>query len=377
VRVAALGDAHLGRSYLPFTTPEGVNQRERDFEQSFEAAVDLALAQQPDAMVWLGDIFDHPRPTYRSFRIAQRMLVKIREHGIPTVVISGNHDTPRLPGTGSPYTVLTDTFGDSDVHFACRMAYERFELPGLVVHAVPQMLTVEATLDALETAAKSRDADRTNLLLTHPRITQVEPRYADINEIEVDAGMLQSDLVLLGHYHFHTQVGRGIWYAGSTDTFTFADDPDKPKGIVVLDTDTGECSHVPLTGQRPLVTLDTVEALGLSPAEVQDLVLQRANTVPEGAVARLYLDGVDPEAYRLLDLQAVRDAAGAALHLKIEPTFAGVLAQADLPELESMPARWDAYLESPGTDLTGYDRDRIRTLGHEYLAAAVEGADER
>jgi DNA repair exonuclease SbcCD nuclease subunit len=376
MRVAALGDAHLGRSYLPYTI-DGVNQRERDFEVSFEAAVDLALAQQPDVLVWLGDIFDHPRPTYRSFRIAQRMLVKIRDHGIPTVVISGNHDTPRLPGTGSPYTVLTDTFANSDVHFACRMAYERIELPGLVVHAVPQMLTVSDTLEALEEAARSRDADRTNLLLTHPRITQVEPRYADINEIEVDAGMLQSDFVLLGHYHFHTQVGRGIWYAGSTDTFTFADDPDKPKGIVVLDTDTGECTHVPLAGQRPLVTLDTVQALGLSPTEVQDLVLQRAAAVPEGAVARLFLDGVDPEAYRLLDLQAVRDAAGAALHLKIEPTFVGVLAQADLPELESMPARWDAYLDSPGTDLTGYDRDRIRTLGHDYLASAVEGADEK
>jgi DNA repair exonuclease SbcCD nuclease subunit len=376
MKIAALGDAHLGRSYLPFTTPEGVNQRERDFEVSFEAAVDLALAQEPDLIVWLGDVFDHPRPTYRSFRLAQRMLVKTREHGIPMVVITGNHDTPRLPGTGSPYSALADTFAGS-VHFAHRLQYERFELPGLVVHAVPQMLTVEATLDALEEAARSRDADRTNLLLTHPRITQVEPRYADINEIEVDAGMLQSDLVLLGHYHFHTQVGRGIWYAGSTDTFTFADDPDKAKGIVVLDTDTGECTHVPLTGQRPLVTLDTVQALGLSPAEVQDLVLQRAATVPEGAVARLYLDGVDPEAYRLLDLQAVRDAASAALHLKIEPSFVGVLAQADLPELESMPARWDAYLDSPGTDLTGYDRDRIRTLGHDYLSAAVEGADEK
>ena len=376
MRVAALGDAHLGRSYLPFTTPEGLNQREHDFEVSFEAAVDLALAQEPDVIVWLGDIFDHPRPTYHSFRIVQRMLAKIREHGVPTVVISGNHDTPRLPGTGSPYTALADTFGGS-VHFATRMRYERFEFSGLVVHAVPQMLTVQDTLAALEEAARSRDADRTNLLLTHPRVTQVEPRYADINEIEIDAGMLQSDLVLLGHYHFHTQVGRGIWYAGSTDTFTFADDPDKPKGIVVLDTETGECTHVPLTAQRPLVTLDTVQALGLSPAEVQDLVLQRAAAVPEGAVARLYLDGVDPEAYRLLDLQAVRDAAGAALHLKIEPSFVGVLAQADLPELESMPARWDAYLDSPGTDLTGYDRDRIRTLGHEYLSAAVEGADEK
>jgi DNA repair exonuclease SbcCD nuclease subunit len=376
MKVAALGDAHLGRSYLPFTTPKGINQREHDFEVSFEAAVDLALAQQPDVVVWLGDIFDHPRPTYHSFRLVQRMLVKIREHGIPTVVITGNHDTPRLPGTGSPYSALADTFG-GDVHFAHRLQYERFELPGLVVHAVPQMLTVNDTLDALEEAARSRDADRTNLLLTHPRITQVEPRYADINEIEVDAGMLQSDLVLLGHYHFHTQVSRGIWYAGSTDTFTFADDPDKAKGIVVLDTDTGECTHVPLTGQRPLVTLETVHALGLSPAEVSDLVMERAATVPEGAVARLYLDGVDPEAYRLLDLQAVRDAAAAGLHLKIEPTFAGVLAQADLPELDSMPARWDAYLDSPGTDLTGYDRDRIRSMGHDYLAAAVEGADEK
>src|SRR5207247_1804014 len=143
--------------------------------------------------------------------LAQRMLVRIRDHGVPAVVISGNHDTPRLPGTGSPYSALADTFA-GDVHFAHRLAYERFELPGLVVHAVPQMLTVEATLDALAEADRSRSSDRTNLLLTHPRVTQVEPRYADINEIEVDAGMLRSDLVLLGHYHFHTQVGKGIWY---------------------------------------------------------------------------------------------------------------------------------------------------------------------
>src|SRR5205807_7520665 len=333
MKVAALGDAHLGRSYLPFTTPDGVNQRERDFEMSFEAAVELALAQQPDVIVWLGDVFDHPRPTYRSFVRAQRMLVKIRDHGIPAVVITGNHDTPRLPGTGSPYSALADTFAGS-VHFAHRLQYERFELPGLVVHAVPQMLTVEATLDALEAAARSRDADRTNLLLTHPRVTQVEPRYADINEIEVDAGMLQSDLVLLGHYHFHTKVGRGIWYAGSTDTFSFADDPDKPKGIVVLDTDTGECRHVPLAGQRPLVTLEAVFALGLSPAEVQEQVLQRAAEVRDGAVARLYLDGVDPEAYRLLDRQAVQEAAGRGLLLRIEPVVAASSSRGEaLPEL--------------------------------------------
>ena len=370
MRVAAIGDAHLGRSYYPFTTEAGVNQREYDFERSFEAAVDVALAQEPDLVIWLGDIFDHPRPTYRSFRVAQRALARIRDHGLPVVVISGNHDTPRLPGTGSPYSALADSF--PEMHFAHRLAYERFELPGLVVHAVPQMLSVEAALTALDEAAQQRSGTATNLLITHPRLTQLQPRHADINEIEVDAGRLQSDLVLLGHYHTYARVTDGMWYAGSTDTFSFADDPDRAKGIVVMDTDAGDCRHVPLTGLRPLVTLESVFALGLSPGELEERVLQRAASVPEGAVARLYLENVDPDVYRLLDLQAVREAAGAALLLKLEPQFLATAMHAELPTMTNLSGQWDGYLE--GQDLTGLDRDRVRHLGHEYIGAAIEAA---
>ena len=184
MRIAAIGDAHLGRSYLNVVSPEGVNQRERDFELSFEAAIDAALGQSPDLVVWLGDVFDHPRPTYRSYRVAQRGLTRIREHGIGCVVISGNHDTPRLPGTGSPYSALADTYGE--FHFAHRLSYERFELPGVVVHAVPQMMTVEATLDALAEAERSRSLDRTNLLLTHPRVTQVAHSFPTRRSSDLD-----------------------------------------------------------------------------------------------------------------------------------------------------------------------------------------------
>lgn len=374
MKVAAIGDAHLGRSYLPYTVEPGVNQREWDFERSFEAAVELALAEGPDLVVWLGDVFDHPAPHYRSFRVAQRALARIRDRGVPAVVISGNHDTPRLPGRGSPYSALADTF--PEVHFAHRYGYERFEIcagnDSIVVHAVPQTLSVEATLEALEQAAAARSADQTNLLLTHPRIKQVEPRHADINEIEIDLGALQSDLVLLGHYHFHAEVADHVWYAGSTDTFSFADDPDKQKGIVVLDTVDGSCRHVPLTGQRPLVTLEPVRALGLSPSDLADQVLARAATVPVGAVARLYLEGVDPEAFRLLDRQAVREAAGAALHLALEPQFQGVALQAELPQVETLGGQWDSWLAHQ--DLTGLDRARVRDLGHNYLERAIEAA---
>jgi DNA repair exonuclease SbcCD nuclease subunit len=370
MRVAAIGDAHLGRSYYPFTTDGGVNQREWDFERSFEAAVDLALGEHPDLICWLGDVFDHPRPTYRSYRVVQRALTKIRDHGIRVVVISGNHDTPRLPGTGSPYSTLADTF--PEMYFAHRLTYERFELPGLVVHAVPQMLTVEAALEGLDAAAAARSADRTNLLLTHPRLTQLQPRHADINEIEVDAGRLQSDLVLLGHYHSHAQVNDHMWYAGSTDSFQFSDEPEKPKGIVVLDTDTGVCRHVPVGGTRPLVTLEPVYAMGLSPSELSQRVMERAASAPARAVARLYLEGVDPQAYRMLDLQAVRDTARHALHLKLEPQFASMATTTDLPSVDTIGGQWDGYLENQ--ELLGLDRDRVRTLGHDYLRAAIEAA---
>lgn len=374
MKVAAIGDAHLGRSYLPYTVEPGVNQRERDFERSFEAAVELALAQGPDLIVWLGDIFDHPSPHYRSYKLAQRALAHIRDHGVETVVISGNHDTPRLPGRGSPYSALADAFPEA--HFAHRYAYERFEVKAggdvLVVHAVPQTLTLEATLDALAQASAQRSAEHTNLLLSHPRIKQVEPRHADINEIEVDLGTLSSDLVLLGHYHFHCEVAPRIWYAGSTDTFSFADDPDKPKGILLLDTVSGSCQHLALSGQRPLVTLEPVQASGLGPAELEEQVLARARTVPEGAVARLYLEDVDPEAFRLLDRQAVREAAGRALHLGLEPQFREVAVAAELPEVATLAGQWGSWLESQ--DLTGLSRERVKDLGLKYLEQAIEAA---
>ncbi|MGH9067393.1 MAG: hypothetical protein ACRD0J_07890, partial [Acidimicrobiales bacterium] len=160
------------------------------------------------------------------------------------------------------------------------------------------------------------------------------------------------------------------WYAGATDSFNFGDEPDRAKGIVTLDTDTGECRHLALPGQRPLVTLETVMALGMGPAELSDMVLERVAAVPEGAVARLYLEGVDPGAYRLLDGEAVREAHRAALVCKLEPQFVGVDSEVELPELDALPSRWARYVS--GQDLTGFDRGRVDEMGREYLARAVE-----
>ena len=66
-RLVALGDAHLGRSHLAHLRDEqGRNVREEDFLRSFSWAIEETIRQEPDGFLWLGDIFDHARPTYRS-----------------------------------------------------------------------------------------------------------------------------------------------------------------------------------------------------------------------------------------------------------------------------------------------------------------------
>lgn len=373
MRIAAFGDAHLGRSAYSAVTEEGANRREVDFEESFTAAVELCLAQSPDAVLWLGDVFDHPRPTYRSFLVVMRALARVRAHGIPLVAISGNHDTPRLPGTGNPYRVLAEAF--PEFRFAHRMDYERLSIGGTTFHLVPQTRTAEDARAGLLRADRERRADHVNLLVTHPLVTSVERRYPDINEIELDAADLRADLVLLGHYHVHLQVRPRVWYAGSTDTFSFADDPAEPKGVVVLDTEAGTCRHIPLTGQRPVVPLDPLPCWGLGPAEVTAQALARLEPLPAGAVTRLPLLGIAPEVYRLLDLQGIVGDCSALLHIRFEPQFEAVSAPVEeLPELDSMAQRWRAFVTTQ--PLEGIDAERLGATGADYIERAIDAAIE-
>jgi hypothetical protein len=52
--------------------------------------------------------------------------------------------------------------------------------------------------------------------------------------------------------------------------------------------------------------------------------------------------------------------------------FAETASAVQLPELATMPARWESFVD--GQDLTGYDREWIRRRGREELARAVEEA---
>jgi DNA repair protein SbcD/Mre11 len=371
-RVVALGDAHLGRSHLAhLRDEEGRNLREEDFLRSFDWAVDTTLELEPDGFLWLGDIFDHARPSYRVFTRVLVALRRLEQAGIPGVAISGNHDTPRLRGTGSPYAALEEVF--PNVTFCWRMEAVTVEVAGIRVHAVPQTLSVEDFRSELERSASELRADPPSVLLAHVALTSLPASKYDINEIEVREGAFDRrfDHVLLGHYHQFQKISRRTWYAGSTDSFWFSDRPNNkvgPKGLIVLDTATGEVDHHPNSGERPLLTF-AIDAGGMGPGELLDAATRAAAGSLRGAVVRLFLNEVDPAALRQVSPDDFLEAVPGALHVQVEPDFSSqALAVQAGPEIGRLEVEWDSYLERQ--DLAGLDRDRVRSTGKELLAGA-------
>src|SRR5918992_2392370 len=181
-RLVAMGDAHLGRTHLAHLRDDrGRMLREEDFLRSFDWGVGKTIELEPDGFVWLGDIFDHARPSYRVFTQVAIGLKRLEEAGLRGVAISGNHDTPRLRGTGSPYAALEEFFPNNT--FAWAMQAVIAELAGVRVHAVPQTLSERELREELERTAGELRPDATSVLLAHVALTSLPARqYRDINE---------------------------------------------------------------------------------------------------------------------------------------------------------------------------------------------------
>jgi DNA repair exonuclease SbcCD nuclease subunit len=369
-RFVALGDAHLGRTHLAhLRDDEGRNLREEDFLRSFDWAIERTIELEPDGFLWLGDVFDHARPTYRTFSKVLVGLKDLREAGIRGVAISGNHDTPRVRGAGSPYAALEEVF--EGVAFAWAMQGSSVDVAGVRFHAVPQTLSVPDFRTELDRVSERISSDTVNVLLAHVALTSLPAAaYPDINELEIEEAAFDKrfDLVLLGHYHAFQKASKRTWYAGSTDTFTFADSPQTPKGVVVLDTDAGTVEHVENPNTRPLATV-SVPAADLSAGELVDAVERLAKGTPEGAVVRVFLNQVDPAAFRQVGNEQFQETVPGAIFVQVEPDYgAETIAVQGAPTIGSLDREWGAFVELQ--DLSGLDRPRVVALGARFLEEA-------
>ena len=273
------------------------------------AAVDLALAQSPDAGRLAGR---HLRPPPAHVPLVPRRAARAGQDPRPRHRRGRHQRQPRhaaaRPAPAAPTRRWPTCSPSSTSRTASR--YERFELPGLVVHAVPQMLTVEATLEALAEVDASRSA-RPHQPAAHPSARAAG--RAPVRRHQRDRGRRRTARAPTSCCSATTtRTARCATASGTPAPPTRSPSPTipTPKGIVVLDTDTGDVHATSRsTEQRPMVTPEPIHALGLGPDRGAGRAGRAASpTAPAGAVVRVYVDGVAPEAWRLVDHEAVREA---------------------------------------------------------------------
>ena len=298
---------------------------------------------------------------------------------MPTLAISGNHDTPRLRESGSPYAVLADAF--PGLRFVYRGGYEPVDLlAGLRVHAVPQCTDDLALKDQIAAAADARSGDHLNLLVTHAAVTVLARRYTygDVNELEVDLSTLDAgfDRILLGHFHNFARVAPNAWYPGSTDTFSFKDLPrttSRHKGRAQPRHRRGHGPPPPGPGGRPLRSY-RLDAFDLSAPEVYEAAAGLATPAEtEGAVVRLFVNRARPE------LRRPRPPPAGRRRLRRRPgrDRPGRVRGGRAGRPAGRPAR-----DQPGrrvgplpgqVPIEGYDRDRLAGMG-QFLQQVEEEA---
>jgi exonuclease SbcD len=90
LRVLHTADVHLGARHADLGN-QAAAQRERQFA-AFRATVDLALAEQVDALLIAGDLFDSNTQPQRSVERTVAELKRLTDAAIRVVIIPGTHD---------------------------------------------------------------------------------------------------------------------------------------------------------------------------------------------------------------------------------------------------------------------------------------------
>lgn len=369
-----VSDTHLGYQAYGRLSPEGLNQREVDFQEAFRRVVDAALEDPPDLVVHSGDLFDVVRPSNRAIAFALDQARRLSAARIPLVLVSGNHEAPRLRETGSIFRIFD---GLPFVHAVYRGEYEplRIETRGgpVVVHGVPQTLAQSEFSAQLMRAAP--EGNGRQVLVAHGTVAGVDGLFMrELNELTIPHNALRPeyDYVALGHFHNHRRIGPNAAYAGSTERTSFAEAHEE-KVALRVELGGGSPAVAPFaTGARPMRDAGTLDARGWEPRRVLDEAIQRLGAVAmPGAIVRLQVEGLDAAALRVLDAAAIRDAARQALHLDLR--FAPVEedhAAQSVPELGSVEAEFDAFLAA--RPLRGADRSAVAQQAKLYLRGEAD-----
>ncbi|WP_340383717.1 exonuclease SbcCD subunit D [Streptomyces sp. SS7] len=252
MRLLHTSDWHLGRSF------HRVNMLPAQ-SAFISRLVATVREREVDAVLVSGDVYDRAVPPLAAVELFDEALHRLADLGVPTVMISGNHDSARRLGVGAALigragihlrtdpsaagtpVVLADAHGD--------VAF--YGLPYLEPALVKEEFGVEraghesvlaAAMDRVRADLATRTPGTRSVVLAHAFVTGGEPSDSERDitvggVASVPAGVFDGvDYVALGHLHGSQTLTERVRYSGSPLPYSFSEtDHRKTMWLVDLD----------------------------------------------------------------------------------------------------------------------------------------------
>lgn len=274
MRLLHTSDWHLGRSF------HRVNML--DAQAAFIGHLLATVRERDvDAVVVAGDVYDRAVPPLAAVELFDDALHRLADLGVPTVMISGNHDSARRLGVGAGLidragihlrtdpaacaepVILTDRHGD--VAFYGLPYLE----PALVkdtfgVAKAGHEAVLGAAMDRVRADLAARAPGTRSVVLAHAFVGggQVSESERDITVggvAAVPAGVFEGvDYAALGHLHGSQTLSTRVRYSGSPLPYSFSEaDHRKSMWLVDLGPEGGEidAERVDCPVPRPLARI--------------------------------------------------------------------------------------------------------------------------
>ena len=290
IRLLHLADLHIGmENYGRLDPTTGLNGRVMDFLRRMTEAIDYALENEIDLVIFAGDAYKNrdPNSTYR--REFARRIKRLADAGIPVVLLVGNHDLPAQERRASSIEIFR-TLGVPNVLVARNDGLHRLETRhnkiiqvATVPYPVRQRLLASeehkdktiAELDALlqeivtdniQALAAQVDPSLPAVLAGHFSVSEAKLGSERTVMLGRDVVVLKSvladpawDYVALGHIHRHQSLNNTqhppIVYCGSLERIDFGEEKEA-KGFVVAEIQRGHTEwQFHEVSARPFLTI--------------------------------------------------------------------------------------------------------------------------
>ncbi|MFJ8433266.1 exonuclease SbcCD subunit D [Kitasatospora sp. NPDC094019] len=239
MRLLHTSDWHLGRSFHR----ESLHDAQRAFLDHLVAVV---RDERVDAVLVAGDVYDRALPGLEAVALFDDVLHRLADLGVPTVFISGNHDSARRLGVGAGLigragihlrtdpggcaepVLLADAHGPVAVYglpyLEPTLVRERFGLARGGHAAV-----LGAAMDRVRADLAARPAGTRAVVLAHAFVTGGEPSDSERDiavggVAAVPASVFDGvQYAALGHLHGCQTLAPHLRYSGSPLAYSFSE----------------------------------------------------------------------------------------------------------------------------------------------------------